>query len=173
MSTPSSQSWPASTSTMRPRARARVVLPQPTGPTTATSSPGWSSKLTSTRAGRGALGYRTVRPRASTAPRPGLAGGVGEVEETIKGRRRSSSSTRSRLTWPVWKVLRVNPSRAVGNTSRSTNRIRATRSPMLRRPLSSWPLPKASSSSRLIEEMPSSSGNRVLRVRARFRAASR
>ena len=58
--------------------------------------------------------------RASPAPRGWAAGGCGLAGDTIRGRRLSSCSTRSRLTWPVWKVLSVKPSSAVGNTSRST-----------------------------------------------------
>ena len=83
------------------------------------------------------------------------------------------SSTRSKLTWPSWKVFKVKPNRAVGKTSLSTYRIKATKPPIVINPLSNWKVPNDNKINNEIEEIPCNKGNRVLAVLASFIAEFR
>ena len=70
-------------------------------------------------------------------------------------------------------MFRVKPKRAVGNTSLSTNNIRATNPPIDINPFSNWYVPKLNRINNEIEDIPCSKGNNVLAVLASFIAELR
>ena len=65
-------------------------------------------------------GYFIVKFFASKNPLTFLFKYLVSALSTIFGLFWKISSTRSKLTWPSWKVFKVKPNRAVGKTSLST-----------------------------------------------------
>ena len=97
-------SSPASTVSSSPaRARSRVDLPDPDGPTSSTRSPGRRVSEMSRSTGSRRPNGRQVRPSTSTSPGPAPAGGAAGDALPASGPARQTACC-SRCSWPAGKA---------------------------------------------------------------------